>query len=90
MEQKHDLEDLRKPHVGDYPRALYKYVGSGKGDLKSPAYEKIVTNDAGIASRFPEKHHYVTRSVKDVKEEKEFLKEGWELQPPAERLTEAA
>ena len=53
----------------NYPKAKYKAAGQGEGDVKSPAYEKIVTKD-GQAQRLVEFHPYVSLVVKNAKEEK--------------------
>ena len=58
-----------KPVDLNYPKALYKYVGKGKGDLVSPAYEKIVRVD-GQDVRKPEFYDYVTCIVLDAEAEK--------------------
>jgi hypothetical protein len=69
---------LLGPQVGDYPKALYRNVFPGlKGDVKSPGYEKIVTNDSGIASRQVEYHVYLTTTATSPEQEKKLLKDGW-------------
>jgi hypothetical protein len=79
---------LLGPQSGDYPKALYKFVGVQKGDLVSPAYEEIVVNDSGIASRYPRRYNYTTVKVTNEREEKQLLKEGWVDHPT--KITEAA
>jgi hypothetical protein len=59
----------------NYPKALYK--AKSQGDEKSPAYEKIVMNESGQAQRQKEYYPYETALVRDAKEEKELLKDGW-------------
>jgi hypothetical protein len=77
-EAKNFTDYLLGPQTGEYPKALYRSVFPGqKGDVKSPGYEKIVTNDSGIASRQVEYHVYVTTKAADAKHEKELLKDGW-------------
>jgi len=80
------------PQVGEYPKALYKLAMSTgeRGDVKSPGYEKIVTNDSGIAQRQVEYHVYVTRKAIDAKQEKELLKEGWVDHPDKLKVEVAA
>jgi len=53
----------------NYPKVKYK--ASEQGDVKSPAYEKIVMRD-GQAQRQVEFHPYVTVAVKNAKEEKQL------------------
>jgi hypothetical protein len=79
---------LLGPQSGDYPKALYKFAGTQKGDLVSPAYEDIVVNDAGFASRFARRYNYVTVKAANEREEKQFLKDGWVDHPS--KITEAA
>lgn len=56
----------------NYPKAKYSKVPAGEtGDVKSPAYEKIVTQ-GGEAKRVVEFHNYVSISVKNAKEEKQL------------------
>lgn len=55
-----------------YPKAKYMKAPEGEaGDVKSPAYEKIVMKD-GQAVRQVEFHPYVSTLVKDAKEEKQL------------------
>ena len=58
----------------NYPKAMYKLAPNGIGDVKSPAYEKIVMKD-GQAQRQVEWHPYVTCTVVDEKEEKKLGKD---------------
>ena len=82
---------LLGPQQGEYPKALYRLIMAGeRGDVKSPGYEKIVTNDSGIAQRQVEYHVYVTRKAVDAKQEKELLKEGWVDHPDKLRVEVAA
>lgn len=55
----------------NYPKAKYKLAEQGAGDVKSPAYEKIITKD-GQAQRLVEFHPYVSLIVKNAKEEKQL------------------
>jgi hypothetical protein len=74
------LASVLKPVDYNYPKALYRTALASKGergDIKSPGYEKIVTNDSGIAQRQVEYYMYITGKAADAKEEKEMLKEGW-------------
>lgn len=71
---------LLGPQQGEYPKALYRTVMSSKGekgDVKSPGYERIVTNDSGQAQRQVEYHMYITTLAKDAKHEKSLVSEGW-------------
>lgn len=84
---------LLGPQQGEYPKALYRLALSSKGergDVVSPGYEKIVTNDSGIASRQVEYHVYISRKVVDAKQEKELLKEGWVDHPDKLKGVEVA
>lgn len=84
---------LLGPQSGDYPKAMYRMALSSqgeRGDVKSPGYEKIVTNDSGVASRQVEYHVYVTRKVANAKEEKELEKQGWVDHPDKLRAEVAA
>jgi hypothetical protein len=84
---------LLGPQVGEYPKALYRLAMTSKGergDVISPGYEKIVTNDSGIAQRLVEYHVYVTRKAADAKQEKEMLKEGWVDHPDKLKVEVAA
>lgn len=84
---------LLGPQTGDYPKALYRLAMSNvgeRGDVKSPGYEKIVTNDSGIASRQVEYHVYITRKAANAKEEAELKKAGWVDHPDKLRETVAA
>jgi len=84
---------LLGPQVGEYPKALYRLALSSqgeRGDVKSPGYEKIVTNDSGIAARVVEYHVYVTRKVANMKEEQELLKKGWVDHPDKLKVEVAA
>ena len=53
----------------NYPKAKYAKAPEGAGDVKSPAYEKIVTRD-GQAQRLVEFHPYTSVLVSSAKEEK--------------------
>jgi len=64
----------------NYPKAMYKPAAAGEGDVKSPAYEKIVMKD-GVPQRQVEFHAYITAVANDAKEEKELVKEGWSDHP---------
>jgi hypothetical protein len=79
-----DTVTLRKPDP-NYPKAFYKL--SDRGDLVSPAYERIVVSESGQAQRVADRRPYTTALAKDLKEEKELLKDGWTDTAPK---TEAA
>src|SRR2546428_13846931 len=64
MADKHTFQDIRKPYVFQpYPKIKYKAAAEGQGDLKSPAYEKIVVSEQGQAQRVPESHPYATSTL---------------------------
>ena len=64
MADKHTFQELRKPYVFQpYPKIKYRAAPKGQGDLKSPAYEKIVVSEQGQAQRVPERHPYATCTV---------------------------
>jgi len=65
-----EAPQLEKPDP-NYPKAKYMKAPDGQGDVKSPAYEKIVTRD-GQAQRLVEFHPYVSVLVKSAKEEKQL------------------
>lgn len=58
-----------------YPKAKYRKALEGEGDVKSPAYERIVMQ-GGDAKRIVDFHLYVSTIVNDEKEEK-ALGKGW-------------
>jgi hypothetical protein len=81
------------PQVGEYPKALYRLAMSSKGergDVKSPGYEKIVTNDSGIAQRQVEYHVYITAHATGPEHEKKLAKEGWVDHPDKLKVEVAA
>lgn len=53
----------------NYPKAKYAPAAEGSGDVKSPAYERIVMRD-GQPQRQVEFHPYRTAIVRNTKEEK--------------------
>jgi len=69
-----------KPVDQNYPKAMFKAVAPGEGDVKSPAYEKIVMKE-GVPQRQVEFHPYITAVANDAKEEKELVKDGWSDHP---------
>jgi hypothetical protein len=84
---------LLGPQTGEYPKAMYRLAMSSKGergDVKSPGYEKIVTNDSGISSRQVEYHVYVTGKALDSKHEEKLRKEGWVEHPDKLKVEVAA
>lgn len=66
---------MEKPLDSRYPKAKYKRALEGLGDVKSPAYEKIVS-EGGEAKRLVEFHPYMTTTVANEAEEA-ALGEGW-------------
>lgn len=90
MAEKHTYQELRKPYIFQpYPKIKYRPVEEGEeGDLKSPAYEKIVVGDLGVAQRVPEHHPYVTTQVIDEEQEKELGPEWLDHPGQLAKLTE--
>lgn len=52
----------------NYPKAKYRKAPEGDGDVKSPAYEKITTQN-GEAKRVVEFHPYQSTLVRNADEE---------------------
>lgn len=58
-----------------YPKAKYRKTVEGEGDIKSPAYERIVMQ-AGDAKRIVDFHRYESAVVNTPAEEA-ALGDGW-------------